>query len=68
MNPRFDRIVADPQVMNGQACTRGSRLTVRRVVEAVATYPDRGELLSEYPELREQDIVQALGVRRRRAG
>jgi hypothetical protein len=27
------------------------RLTVRRVVEAVAFYPDRAELKREYPEL-----------------
>jgi uncharacterized protein (DUF433 family) len=36
------------------------RLTVRRVVEAVARYPDRSELLAEYPELEDEDIRQAL--------
>jgi uncharacterized protein (DUF433 family) len=36
------------------------RLTVRRVVEAVSLYPDRAELFQEYPELREEDIQQAL--------
>jgi len=36
------------------------RLTVRRVLEAVATYPDRAELLREYPELEEEDIRQVL--------
>jgi len=35
-------------------------LTVRRVVEAVALYPDRQELLREYPELEAEDIRQAL--------
>ena len=46
--------------MNGQPCIRGMRLTVRRVLEAVSLYPDRAELLSEYPELEEEDIRQAL--------
>jgi uncharacterized protein (DUF433 family) len=46
--------------MNGQPCIRGLRLTVRRVVEALATYPDRKELQREYPELEEEDIRQAL--------
>jgi uncharacterized protein (DUF433 family) len=36
------------------------RLTVRRVLEALATYPDREELRVEYPELEEEDIRQAL--------
>jgi len=36
------------------------RLTVRRVVEAVALYPDWQELRTEYPELEKEDIRQAL--------
>jgi uncharacterized protein (DUF433 family) len=46
--------------MNGQPCVRNSRLTVKRVLEALATYPDRDELLREYPELETEDIQQAL--------
>jgi uncharacterized protein (DUF433 family) len=33
---------------------------VRRVLEALATYPDRAELRREYPELEDEDIRQAL--------
>ncbi len=36
------------------------RLTVRRVLEALAIYPDRSDLTKEYPELEEEDIRQAL--------
>ena len=36
------------------------RLTVRRVVAAVALYPVRAELKQEYPELEDEDIRQAL--------
>ena len=46
--------------MNGQPCIRNMRLTVRRVVEAVALYPDRADLRREYPELDDEDIRQAL--------
>jgi uncharacterized protein (DUF433 family) len=60
MKTPFDRITIDPQQMNGQPCIRGMRLTVRRVVEAVALYPDRSELKQEYPELEDEDIRQAL--------
>ena len=56
----MDRITVNPAQMNGQPCIRGMRLTVRRVLEAMATYPDRAELRREYPELEEDDIRQAL--------
>ena len=32
----------------------------RRVVEAVATYPDRRDLQREFPELEAEDIREAL--------
>jgi uncharacterized protein (DUF433 family) len=56
----FDRITWDPRQMNGQPCIRGMRITVRRVVAAVAVYPDRAELFRDYPELEEEDVRQAL--------
>jgi len=46
--------------MNGEPCIRDLRLTVRRVLEALAVYPDRSELKREYPELEDEDIRQAL--------
>lgn len=57
---KFDRITIDPEQMNGQPCIRGMRLTVRRVLEALALYPERTELFAEYPELEEEDLRQAL--------
>ena len=60
MRKRFDRITIDPGLMNGQPCIRNMRLTVRRVVEAVAIYTDWQELQKEYPELETEDIRQAL--------
>jgi uncharacterized protein (DUF433 family) len=56
----FDRITSNPALLNGQPCIRGMRLTVRRVLEALALYPDRHELFIEYPELEEEDIRQSL--------
>lgn len=57
---RFDRITWNPSQLNGQPCIRGMRLTVRRVVEAVALYPDRADLFRNYPELEPDDVQQAL--------
>ena len=58
--PSSDRITSDPAIMNGQPCIRGMRLTVRRVLEALATYSDREVLRAEYPELENEDVRQAL--------
>ncbi|MBF2097733.1 MAG: DUF433 domain-containing protein [Gloeomargaritaceae cyanobacterium C42_A2020_066] len=57
---KLDRIEFNPNRMNGQPCIRGLRLTVRRVLELLATYPDHAELFQEFPELEEEDIRQAL--------
>jgi uncharacterized protein (DUF433 family) len=56
----FDRITVDMARMNGEPCIRDLRLTVRRVLEALAVYSDRAELKREYPELEDEDIRQAL--------
>jgi len=57
---RLDRITINAERMNGEPCIRDLRLTVRRVLEALAIYPDRTELKREYPELEDEDIRQAL--------
>jgi uncharacterized protein (DUF433 family) len=57
---KLDRITTDPVRMNGEPCIRNLRLTVRRVLEAIAIYPDRAELRRECPELEDEDIPQAL--------
>ena len=57
---KLDRITSNPNRMNGQPCIRNLRLTVRRVIELLATYPDREELRQEFPELENEDIRQAL--------
>jgi uncharacterized protein (DUF433 family) len=56
----FDRITIDPGKMNGQPCVRGLRLTVRRLLEALNTYPSREELRADYPEIEDEDIHQAI--------
>ena len=60
MPGEFDRITVNAEIMNGQPCIRNLRLTVRRVVEAMALYESFEEIKNEYPELEEEDIRQAL--------
>jgi uncharacterized protein (DUF433 family) len=60
LKPPFDRITIEPGKMGGQPCIRGMRITVRRVLEILATYPDRHDLFKDYPDLEEEDLQQAL--------
>ncbi|NJK74064.1 MAG: DUF433 domain-containing protein [Microcoleus sp. SU_5_6] len=57
---KINRTTSNPKRMNGQPCIRDLRLTVRRVIELLATYPDRAELRQEFPELEDEYIRQAL--------
>lgn len=58
--PHFDRITVDLGKCGGKPCIRGMRITVRRVLELLATFPNRAELFQEYPFLEEEDLQQAL--------
>lgn len=57
---RLDHITSNPKQLNGQPCIRNLRITVRRMIELLATYPDRQELHQEFPEIEDEDIQQAL--------
>jgi uncharacterized protein (DUF433 family) len=59
-HPAFDRITVEPERCGGKACIRGMRITVRRVLEILATYRNRDEVFREYPFLEEEDLQQAL--------
>jgi uncharacterized protein (DUF433 family) len=59
-NPTFDRITVEPGKCGGKPCIRGMRITVRRVLELLASYQDRAEIFREYPFLEEEDLLQAL--------
>jgi uncharacterized protein (DUF433 family) len=58
--PGLDRITCDPQIMSGQACIRGMRITVSLVLNLVANGMTHEEILRAYPYLEPEDIVQAL--------
>jgi len=56
----FDHITVEPGKCGGKPCIRGMRITVRRVLELLATYPDHPALLAENPFLEPEDLQQAL--------
>jgi len=50
----FDRITVEPEKCGGKPGIRGMRITVRRVLELLATYPDRVAPLLEILSLEER--------------
>ncbi len=57
---RLDRITQRPEVMGGKACIRGMRVTVGMIVGQVGVGHTIDEILSDYPYLEREDILQAL--------
>ena len=60
MAQALDRITVEAGKCGGKPCIRGMGITVRRVLEILAAYPQREEIFREYPFLEEEDLRQAL--------
>lgn len=58
--PRLDRITQHPQVMGGKPCIRGMRVTVGSIVGQIGAGHTIDQLLTDYPYLEREDILQAL--------
>jgi uncharacterized protein (DUF433 family) len=56
----LDRITVDPEICLGQPTIRGMRITVSVILKQIASGMTTQEILNSYPELEEEDIVQAL--------
>jgi uncharacterized protein (DUF433 family) len=57
---QLDRITQRPDVMGGKACIRGMRVTVGMILGQIGAGHTVDELLSDYPYLEREDIMQAL--------
>jgi uncharacterized protein (DUF433 family) len=56
----LDRITQNPLTMGGKACIRGIRVTVGMIVGQIGAGRSIDELLTDYPYLEREDILQAL--------
>ncbi|MEO0396611.1 MAG: DUF433 domain-containing protein [Cyanobacteria bacterium P01_A01_bin.137] len=57
---KFDRITFEPNIMAGQACIRGIRITVSMILNLLANGQLESEIVEEYPELEIEDVRQSL--------
>ena len=56
----LERISIDPQVCFGKPCIRGHRIWVSLVLDLLADGETVGEILENYPQLEERDIMACL--------
>ena len=56
----FNRITFDSNMMGGQACVRGMRIPVSLVINLIANGMTFQEIVSEYPDLQNEDIKECL--------
>lgn len=55
-----ERITMDPAVCHGKPCIRGLRYPVESLLELLASGMSIEEVLSDYEDLRREDILAAL--------
>ena len=56
----LDRITVDPEICLGQPTIRGMRITVSVILKQIASGMTTKDIVQAYPELEEEDVVQAL--------
>jgi uncharacterized protein (DUF433 family) len=55
-----ERIVADPKILGGKPCIRGTRISVEFLLELIAGGASREEILNAYPLLSKEDVEAAV--------
>jgi uncharacterized protein (DUF433 family) len=58
--PQLHRIFQRPEVMGGKACIRGTRVTVGMLVGQIGAGHSIENILTDYPYIEREDIMQAL--------
>ena len=56
----LQRISIDPNVCFGKACVRGHRIWVSLILDLLASGMTTQQILSEYPQLEEADILACI--------
>lgn len=54
------RISIDPKICHGQACIKGTRISVHQIIRMMAKDDTTEELLGEYPSISRNDILACL--------
>ncbi len=55
-----ERIVVDPKILAGKPVIRGTRLSVEFILGLLANDWTIQQILNEYPQLKNEDVIAAL--------
>jgi uncharacterized protein (DUF433 family) len=55
-----DWIVADPEILAGKPCIKGTRISVEFVLELLASGATREDILRTYPQIPAEGLTAAL--------
>ncbi len=55
-----EHITVDPNVCHGQACIKGTRVTVSVILDNLAANVSQDEILHSYPSLSQESIQAAI--------
>jgi len=58
---RFPRITLNPEMCFGKPCIRGMRMPVASILSYLSSGLSVEDVLTEWPELEREDILEALG-------
>jgi uncharacterized protein (DUF433 family) len=56
----FDRITSDPAILGGKPCVKGTRISVEFILELLASRGTDVQIIKKYPQLKAEDIEQAI--------
>ena len=56
-NEFMERIFSNPELRGGEPCIKGTRIPVSVIVASVAQGLTRQDIISEYPQLKDEDIT-----------
>jgi len=60
MNKLLERISINPNICFGKPCIKGTRIWVSLILDLVASGLKFEEIIDEYPQLNEDDILAAI--------
>ncbi|MBI2541344.1 DUF433 domain-containing protein [Candidatus Woesearchaeota archaeon] len=56
----MERVVFNPKILNGKPIIKGTRVSVKFILELPAGGTDQDDLLKEYNHLKKEDVLAAL--------
>ncbi|MBL8182894.1 MAG: DUF433 domain-containing protein [Blastocatellia bacterium] len=60
MSNEVERVIIDPEILNGKPSIRGTRVSVQTVVEYLSNGDSIEEVLENYPSLTRDDVLASL--------